>query len=60
MVLVALFAWDSVDDAQEFLSALGSRQPSASHVGIVGPDVLFIIGPDDDVVGRLKAQVSGF
>jgi hypothetical protein len=60
MVLVTLFAWDSVDDAQEFLSALGSRQPSASHVGIVGPDVLFIIGPDEEVVGRLKEQFPGF
>ena len=60
MALVALSTWDIVEDAQEFLSALGSRPPDISHVEIVGVDVLFIIGPDDDVVGRLKAQVSGF
>ena len=60
MALVARFAWDSVEDAREFYSVLESRPPGPSDIGIVGIEVLLVIGPDDGAVARLKDQFPGF
>ena len=58
--LVARFAWDSAEDAGEFYSALESRPPGSSHVGLVGLEVLLVVGPDDGTVVRLRNQFPGF